>query len=195
MKLKEIKIIEMGERVALQLSHGIPLDKFKNYKKIGELNLSSSMIFKILKSEINDNLICYKLKLNDNDIFYFVGIEWENNIQIKRTWINPEYRNKNIATQFYRKMFKDFNFNLISDFELSPESISIWKKLISQYPNNVHLTNSSLEDLGILKNIDEYFKNQNYLIMLVNSKNVDENRIPKFNNSFLTEYSIGDNLQ
>lgn len=191
MKLSEIDLSEMGEKIPSQTNHGIELSSFKNFERYGVLYVNENLKFLILKSEPIVNTFCYKLTQSDEDIFYFIAIEWENNLQVKRTWMKKTFRNKGIATQFYKKLFQD-GFNLISDFELSPESVSIWKQLLTQYPNSIYLTTNELSEFTPMKNINDYFKKPNFLIML--KTDGSRNAIPNIAEGILFTYELNKNL-
>lgn len=57
-------------------------------------------------------------------------------LQINRTFVIPSFRNKGYITALYRTLRGNGN-KIISDIELSPESLSVWKKLSSYYSINV----------------------------------------------------------
>lgn len=188
MKLRELQLNEMGDLIARQISHGIPLEMFKNFKKIGVLNE-----FDIEKSDLIEFKVCYKLTLDDADIFYFVGIEFDKNIQIQRTWMDKEYRNQGIATKFYKKLYLVYDFTLISDKQLSPESKSIWEKLFELYPNRIFLTDKYLQHFQKLEDFNDFFRNSNFLLTLKNENiTLGESKIPQnLLLRVLSEYELG----
>lgn len=188
-----VKLSEMGELVARQITHNIPLDKFKDFTPIGSMNRHN-----ILKSAELEHLVLYKIITDGGeDICYLVGIEFNDgmndNIQIKRTWMNEKYRNQGIMTQFYKKLFKDFHINLISDDGLSPESRRIWSKLFQLYPNQMFLTTKDLQRFDKLDSIDDYFRSNKFLLTLRHDGPKLESKIP-FNifQKILCEYQLGD---
>ena len=191
MILSEI-LHEMGELVARQVVHNIPLDKFKDFTTVGSMNR-----YNILKSAEWEHLVLYKLTTDESeDICYLVGIIFNDgmneNIQIKRTWMNEKYRNQGIMTQFYKKLFKDFHINLISDDGLSPESKRIWYKLFQLYPNQMFLTTKDLQRFDKLDSIDDYFRSDKFLLTLRHDGPKLESKIP-FNifQKILCEYQLG----
>jgi GNAT superfamily N-acetyltransferase len=60
-------------------------------------------------------------------------------IQIRRTWVQPDRRGMGVMTALYNTLSNQ-GFVIISDSELSPESIAIWKKLRTY--NTVKLLNN-----------------------------------------------------
>jgi hypothetical protein len=70
----------------------------------------------------------------DNEMVAFakaVQILQPKALVINRTFVVPKWRNRGFITSLHRTLRGNGN-SIISDVELSPESISIWKKL-SQY--------------------------------------------------------------
>jgi predicted GNAT family acetyltransferase len=51
-------------------------------------------------------------------------------IMILRTYVVPEFRNKGLMTALYNTL-RNQRFRIVSDLHLTPESMSVWKKLIS----------------------------------------------------------------
>lgn len=181
-----MKLTEMGILAARQVSSGIDLTKFKNFKHIGNLDG-----FSIMKSDIVDYLVAIKLMDNNKDVCYFIGIEFGHNIQIKRTWTFEEYRNKGIMTKLYKKVFMDLDYNLISDSELSPESKSIWTKIIALFPHNIFLTTKELKSFKPITNINDYFTADKHLMILKHDETIKEAAIPSILfQTALKEYEI-----
>lgn len=52
-------------------------------------------------------------------------------IQIQRTWTDPRYRNKGFMTAMYNTLGNQ-GFRVISDLQLSPQSLAVWRKLGSR---------------------------------------------------------------
>lgn len=59
---------------------------------------------------------------------------------MNRTFVVPNWRNKGYMTALYRTLRGNGNV-IISDVDLSPESISIWKKLLARY--TVHIIDAN----------------------------------------------------
>ena len=114
--------------VPSQSSHGINLNDliFTRYKKASVENYP-------LFYSIIDHQIIFLIK-DEIDIAYLVCDTISNfpkdkeTIQIKRSWVDPIYRNKGIMTAIYNTL-RNQHFRVISDYELSPESQAILQKL------------------------------------------------------------------
>lgn len=54
-------------------------------------------------------------------------------IHTKIIWIDPEYRGRGLAGDYYSWILEDLGLALFSDAEHSPESIQVWAKLVKRY--------------------------------------------------------------
>ena len=185
-----MKLIELGMRVAQQPNHGINFDRFKNLKQIGTLDS-----FKIFESNALEHTVLFTVRDEDKDICHLVALKFKNAfgecLQFKRTWMNHEYRNKGIMTKLYKKLYQSFNYNILSDTELSPESTSIWKKLLTLFKGNVFLLNISTGDYNPVTDFNEYLKSDSLVFLIKHETN--KGVLPVLDmrfNTILDEYEL-----
>jgi GNAT superfamily N-acetyltransferase len=72
---------------------------------------------------------------------------------INRTYVVPAWRNKGYMTALYRTLRGNGNV-IISDIDLSPESISIWKKLLARY--TVHIIDARSGAIKRKASLDDF---------------------------------------
>lgn len=128
------------------------INEVKLLPKQGNHNPFDPLVLTDLKPYKNANVEGHELLFSKhgNELFFVVccgnervafakAVQIEvpiNALVIKRTFVIPHMRNKGYMTALYRTLRGNGNV-IISDTDLSPESISIWKKLISHF--NVHV--------------------------------------------------------
>lgn len=131
MKLQEII------KIPNQIEHGFDISKFDKAVQFKKVKVESYPLLAYIEG--NDYFFVIITKEQEK-IAFFKAIKIEEKINsreafiIKRTWVVPKFRNKGIATAFYKTLHNQ-GFTIISDLELSPESISIWKKFGSEMIN------------------------------------------------------------
>lgn len=91
----------------------------------------------------------------------------KNCLIIRRTWVEPLYRNKGFMKAIYNTLH-NCGFVLLSDIELSPESISIWKALAAS--RNVKIIDTSTEEIRDIVPTD-YTKNDNKTQFILEKRN------------------------
>jgi len=87
----------------------------------------------------------YALKENKNSnefISMIIGTsgKWLNNKSaffIQRTYTTNQFRNRGLMTSLYYALYIKLKMILVSDFEQSPETVSIWKKIALSLPVKV----------------------------------------------------------
>ena len=94
------------------------------------------------------NAYYFCIEENNNKIAFIVAEKNSFNnkqcIIIRRTWVNPSYRNKGFMKAMYNTLH-NCGFVVLSDVELSPESISIWKALAIS--RNVKIIDTNTEEI------------------------------------------------
>jgi hypothetical protein len=122
MKLSEII------KVPQQSTHGFDLEKFKNAKPFKQAKVES---YPLLFNNEGDDYF-FTFKIDDENAAYMKAVHITDMsgevFMVKRTFVVPKFRNKGLMTALYQTLHNQ-HIVLISDSELSPESISIWKKL------------------------------------------------------------------
>lgn len=100
----------------------------------------------------------------------------KNSIEIERTYTLKKYRNKGLMTALYYTLAIQ-GFNIISDKLLSPESRSIWKKLVSKFKTSCFILNTKTKELSSLK--PEYIgiENENEVFIFTRDKRSENNDI------------------
>jgi hypothetical protein len=86
-----------------------------------------------------DNDIVFAIKTNQDELLsILVGsivtdfpIKTKKTIRIHRSWTPEPFRNKGYSTALYDGLPR-CGYRLVSDLQLSPESISVWKKLMTK---------------------------------------------------------------
>ena len=89
--------------------------------------------------------------------------ENKNCLIIRRTWVETVYRNKGYMKAMYNTLH-NCGFVVLSDIELSPESISIWRALAIS--RNVKIIDIRTEELRAPKDSDYYTTNTNTRFIL-----------------------------
>ncbi|MGI0075936.1 MAG: GNAT family N-acetyltransferase [Nitrosopumilaceae archaeon] len=86
----------------------------------------------------------YALKKDNKFVTFIMGkwnvLEGSHALYIERTVTLPRYRNKGLITALYKGLYVELKYKLVSDNEMSPESISVWKKLSKVLPVKVFNT-------------------------------------------------------
>jgi hypothetical protein len=128
-KLSEIVLVPQ------QQSSGLDHSEFKNLERFKKAKVEK---YPLLFKKVGDTYF-FALELDDKLRAFLVAEEIsdiKNAIMIKRTFVTRSYRNLGLMTALYNTL-NNQGFTLISDRELSPESISIWKKLKTIHPVKV----------------------------------------------------------
>ena len=140
-----------------------------NKKSLTEIERVSSGQQGIIDSNINyeskelmtdiDGKPIFKYKLNDskNTMFaieedekivsYLAGTIIDKHFNIKRSFTNPKFRGKGYVTALYKSLFVNLGYILVSDSKLTPESISVWKKLGKLFPHNIKVYDASTGEM------------------------------------------------
>lgn len=158
MKLSEII------KVPQQPSHGFAnMSKFDNAVQFRQAKVEKYPLLAFIE---NDN---YYFCLEDLDtkqkFAYLVAFNVDGfqkpTLIIKRTWVHQSHRNKGFMTALYNTLHQQ-GFSIISDIELSPESLKIWSKVNP----DVQIINSRTQEkrkaissdfLNPLNNAEEHF--------------------------------------
>jgi hypothetical protein len=126
MKLSEII------KVPQQPTHGLDLTKFDNAKQFKKAKVET---FPLLYNQDGDDYF-FTIEINGEKAAFMKAEKITDMagdvLMVKRTYVMPKFRNKGLMTALYRTLHNQ-RFSIISDRELSPESISIWKKLKQHY--------------------------------------------------------------
>lgn len=121
MKISEVEMVNH------QSDHGIKtFDMFKGAKQYGNAYVGDSPLLHVESGGVQ--YFCLK------DIAYLVGnsntYDGRPCIEISRTWVEQSHRNKGIMKSMYLAL-KSLGIVVVSDKQLSPESLKIWKWLCS----------------------------------------------------------------
>ncbi|MGI0075935.1 MAG: GNAT family N-acetyltransferase [Nitrosopumilaceae archaeon] len=98
----------------------------------------------------------YALKQDNKFVGYLIGTWGTLNgvaLYVKRTYVIPSYRNKGLITALYNTLYTTLKYKLVSDNEMSPESISVWKKLSKTLP--VKVLNVKTKEVFDMKDIPD----------------------------------------
>jgi hypothetical protein len=151
MKLSEVILVPR------QQSSGLDLSKFNNLKRFKKAKVEK---YPLLYKKSGETYF-FALELDDKLRVFLVAKEIsdiKNAIMIKRSFVDNSYRNQGLMTALYNTL-NNQGFTLISDRELSPESLSIWKRLKSIHPVKViNRDTKEIRDLSkddFLPNSDE----------------------------------------
>jgi len=131
MKLTEIT------KITQQTIPGFNLDDFDIGKQFG--TAENIPIVKLTPKNKSD-LEGYALYQDDKIIGCIIGrreiIRGELFV-IQRTYVIPTERNKGYITSLYKALYSKYKLKLVSDVDQSPETISVWKKLMKELPVKV----------------------------------------------------------
>jgi len=176
-----------------QTESGLALDAFKGGKQINNKKLMG--IYPILLKKHKSYLL-FSVVDEGKHIAFLVGNLIKDfkvkTLQVKRTWVEPEYRNKGLMTNFYAMIF-NLGFDICSDLELSPESMSIWQKIWNRCGDDVKLYDAKTQKFSeIIGNIEES-KTQVFVWKHANNKSVLETykKLPFFITSPLAGWNSG----
>lgn len=99
----------------------------------------------------DSNVHAYALKVGNAFVSIIIG-KWGvldgPALYIRRTYTLPKYRNKGLITALYIALHRRLKYKMVSDFEQSPETIAVWKKLTKILPVKVVNTKTH--------NVEEY---------------------------------------
>jgi hypothetical protein len=169
MKLNEL-IYEMGVSASPIAQHGIDLSIFKNFQPLGDKNSTIEQCYVEVSSVINHNIL-FRLYKDDKPVALLAALvcpKYKNRptIQIMRTWVEPEYRNKGLMTGFIDGLCRKWNYVIISDVALSPESESVWKKIhATLHPSLYNMDAHTILDPTEYK-FNDYFRNKGNVFLL-----------------------------
>jgi hypothetical protein len=131
-----MKLIEIT-KIIHQESPGFNFKDFEVGEQIG--TAENIPIMKLIPKN-NSDLEGYALYKDDKIIGCILGrretIRGELFV-IQRTYIIPSERNKGHITSLYKALYSKYKLKLVSDVEQSPETISVWKKLMKELPVKV----------------------------------------------------------
>ena len=164
--MKLNNIAEMAERVPPQPSGGIDPSVFTNFSKLGTVENYDFWI----SSPHGDLMLGKLVDTSNNPIAYIIlqnitGLTTKHPpVRVRRTWVEPQWRNKGVMTSMYKNLVRKFNFTLISDIEFSPETESVWRKIFAALHPNI--IDSPTSNIFTPTTFDEIFDNPNYSFIL-----------------------------
>lgn len=126
-----MKINELATKVIRQTQHGTDTPAFTDFTFLRTTEQTLEMWI----SAVVDNQVMFRLVRDGVVLSWIVavvctpGYDNRKTFQIRRTWTEPEYRNKGLMTSFYYGLYKYCHFVLLSDIKHSPETVAVWKKL------------------------------------------------------------------
>ena len=150
MKLNEII------KVPQQHFPGVSLSDF-NTETAEQLTTAENIpLFHISGGPKGPDFHAYALKQGSEFVSFVIG-KWGNlngpAFYIMRTYTQPQYRNKGLITALYSALYRKLKYKLVSDNEMSPESISVWKKLSKVLPVEVY--NLSKKETSYMKDVSD----------------------------------------
>lgn len=111
-----------------QATHGLDLTKFDKAVQFKKAKVET---FPLLCHQEGDDHF-FTFEVDDMKAVFMKAVKISdmpgNVLMVKRTYTVPKYRGKGLMTALYHTLHNQ-RFTVISDRELSPESIIIWKKL------------------------------------------------------------------
>lgn len=111
-------------------------------------------------------------------------------VQIKRTWTDPQYRNTGLMTAMYRTLRKQ-RIAVISDAELSPQSIGVWKKLVdARYVSKMYNTQTQQLEPLTDEIWDEAEDKPAHLYFVLEGRGIHPFGFDDTDNFFLPEYCM-----
>jgi hypothetical protein len=122
MKLAEVSKIPKQSNI-FQFEHGV-FDCATQFRK------AKVEQYPLLCNEVGDSYF-FVVQVNGENAAYMKAVKLddiEGGIIIKQTWAPLKFRNRGLMTALYLTLHNQ-GFVLVSDSQLSPESISIWKNL------------------------------------------------------------------
>jgi hypothetical protein len=122
MKLNEIK------KLPQQATHGLDLCKWDQAVQFKSAKVEKYPLFANIEGD--DYFFCMIDPDTLEKMAYLKALKIDDLSKqaflIQRTWMEPKYRNMGLMTALYRTLHNQ-GYSLLSDAELSPESLSIWK--------------------------------------------------------------------
>lgn len=181
-----------------QQSAGFDINNF-DIKSAKQISTAESIPLYHLKGGKKDtSLEAYSLKLDNKFVCTLIG-KWGNlngnAFFVSRTFTLPEYRNKGLITSLYVALYKKLKYKLVSDFEQSPESISVWKKISKVLPVKVLDFNTNqiynMDDVPEDKIFGNKKEHENIRLMIEHIEVFWENvNIPDFSDSKIIKDNI-----
>ena len=127
MKLSEIIKIPSQD-------HGIK--DFSVFDKVIRYKNSSVEKYPLLFNKVNDNFyFCFEvegIKTAFMVVEKLTDFTDKETITVQKTYVLPKFRNKGLITALYNTL-RNQGFRIVSDLHLTPESRSVWKKLITNF--------------------------------------------------------------
>lgn len=156
MKLDEIA------KVAQQATGGFSLSDF-NLDHAEQITTAENIpVFHIPGGPKDPTLHCYAMRIDNQYVSMLLGRVGTFNgraaVFIVRTYTLPSYRNKGLVTSLYKALYSRMKYVLISDGEMSPETIAVWEKLAAALPVKVvdmdSTTSQPLKDVSLDRLVD-----------------------------------------
>lgn len=156
MKLDEIV------KIAQQPTGGFSLSDFMLERAEQITTAENLPVFHIPGGPKDPTLHCYAVRVDNQYVSMLIGRVGSFNgrtaVFIARTYTLPSYRNKGLVTSLYRALYSRMKYVLISDGEMSPETISVWEKLAASLPVKVvnmdSTTSQPLKDVPLDQMVD-----------------------------------------
>ena len=135
MKLDEIA------KIAQQVTGGFSLADF-DLERAEQITTAENLpVFHIPGGPKDPTLHCYAVQVDGQYASMLIGrvgtFNGRNAVFIVRTYTLPSYRNKGLVTSLYKVLYSRMKYVLISDGEMSPETITVWHKLAAALPVKV----------------------------------------------------------
>lgn len=124
MKLTEIF------KIVSQPSHGINLDMFDYEHEEQVCTAENYPVFKV--QGISEDLVMFYIKHDNKNICMIVGSFGTLDgpaFFLTRTFTDISYRRKGFVFSLYKALYDKLHLNVVSDVELTNDSINVWKKL------------------------------------------------------------------
>jgi hypothetical protein len=140
MKLHEII------KIPQQVMHGFDLKKWDDAKQFKSAKVEKYPLHANVEGD--DYFFCMIDSDTQEKIAFMKAIKidgFSSALIIKRTWVEPEYKNKGLMTALYNTLHNQ-GFSLISDNQVSPESLSIWRKLHNQFGKSVKMIDADTHE-------------------------------------------------
>jgi hypothetical protein len=129
-----------------QLAHGFDLKKWDDTKQFKSAKVEKYPLYANIEGD--DYFFCIVDPDSQEKMAFMKAIKvdgFNSALIIKRTWVESAYKNKGLMTALYNTLHNQ-GFSLISDSSVSPESLSIWKKLHSQFGKSVKIINADTHE-------------------------------------------------